>query len=155
MQLIDEAFAAGKLSHSKIRAITRAATPETEQAFLDIAMHATAAEMERLAAAYRRTRVDPAQPHADMRRFARRSETRSGMVRINIQLPPEQANVVWEAMLAAMDAGRSEEGESASAEARRKVEVDAEDARMRWSAWLRRIWNMINRERWALGTSWS
>ncbi len=125
LQLIDEAFAAGKLSYSKVRAITRAATPETEQAFLDIAMHATAAEIERLTAAYRRARIDPAQPNADMRRFARRSETRSGMVRIDIQLPPEQANVVWEAMLAALDVGRSEP-ESASAEASASAELRRE-----------------------------
>jgi hypothetical protein len=38
------------------------------------------------------------------------------MVRIQIQLPPEQANVVWEAVSAAFDAGRSE-AKSASAEA--------------------------------------
>ncbi len=52
------------------------------------------------------------------------------MVRIDVQLPPEQANVVWEAMLAAMDAGRSEDG-SASAEAPREVdpsELEAERA---------------------------
>ncbi len=116
---IDEAFAAGKISYSKVRAITRVATPETEQAFLDLAMHATAAQIERVAAAYRRTRVDPSQPNLEMRRFARRTETRSGMVRIDVQLPPEQANVVWEAM----DAGRSEGG-SASAEARPEGEAD-------------------------------
>jgi hypothetical protein len=78
LQLIDEAFAAGKISYSKVRAITRVATPT--------------------------------QPNLDMRRFARRSQTRDGMVRIDIQLPPEQANIVWEAMRAAVDAGRSEDG---------------------------------------------
>jgi hypothetical protein len=43
-------------------------------------MHATAAQIERLAAAYRRTRIDPSQPNSNVRRFARRSETRSGMM---------------------------------------------------------------------------
>lgn len=41
-----------------------------------------------------------------LRRFVRRSDTESGMVRIELQLPPEQANVLWEAMFAALDAGR-------------------------------------------------
>lgn len=84
-------------------------------------MQATAAQIERLASAYRRSRVDLEQQNPDMRRFARRSETHGGMIRIELQLPPEQANVVWEAMFAALDSGRREAGkaanESASAEA--------------------------------------
>ena len=67
LHLIDAAFASGKLSYSKVRALTRVATPETEQDFLDIAMHATAAQIERLAGAYRRSRVDPTQPNLDLR----------------------------------------------------------------------------------------
>ncbi|MFV8756449.1 DUF222 domain-containing protein [Nannocystaceae bacterium ST9] len=113
LQLVDAAFAAGTLSYSKVRAITRVATPETEQDFIDVALHATASQIEKLGAAYRRTRVDPSEPGADLRRFVRRCETASGMVRIEMQLPPEQANVIWEAMHAALDAGR---GEDVSAE---------------------------------------
>jgi hypothetical protein len=108
LQLVDAAFAAGKLSYSKVRALTRIATPATEQELLTIAMHATASQIEKLAAAYRRTRVDPSQPNLDLRRFMRRADTASGMVRLEIQLPPEQANVVWEAMSAALDSGRRE-----------------------------------------------
>lgn len=52
LQLVDAAFAAGKLSYSKVRAITRVATPETEQDFLDISTGATASQIERLSAAY-------------------------------------------------------------------------------------------------------
>jgi hypothetical protein len=118
LPLIDATFAAGKLSYSKVRAITRAATPETEQDFLDIATHATASQIERLTAAYRRTRIDPTQPSLDLRRFARRSDTASGMVRLEIQLAPEQANVVWQALSATLDAGRRQP-ESASEEAPR------------------------------------
>jgi hypothetical protein len=109
LRLVDAAFAAGKLSYAKVRAITRVATPTTEQDFLDIAMHATASQIEKLTSAYRRTRVDPSEPPANLRRFARRFDAASGMVRIEIQLPPEQANVVWEAMSAALDSGRRED----------------------------------------------
>jgi hypothetical protein len=59
LKLVDVAFAAGKLSYSKVRAITRVATSETEQDFLDISTNATASQIERLSAAYRRTRIDP------------------------------------------------------------------------------------------------
>ena len=128
LHLIDTAFATGKLSYSKVRAITRVATPEIEQDFLDIAPHATAAQIERLAAAYRRTRIDPAEPGLDMRRFVRRSNTPSGMVRIEIQVPPEQANMIWEAMCAAFDAGRRD-AKDASAEARpREIDPSALEA---------------------------
>jgi hypothetical protein len=109
LQLVDAAFASGKLSYSKVRALTRIATPTTEEELLSIAMHATASQIEKLAAAYRRTRVDPTQPNLDLRRFMRRVDTSSGMVRIELQLPHEQANVVWEAMSAALDAGRRED----------------------------------------------
>jgi hypothetical protein len=115
LHLVDAAFAAGKLSYAKVRAITRVATPENEQEFINVAMHATASQIEKVTSAYRRVRVDPSEPAVDQRRFVRRTETRSGMVRIEMQLSPEQANVVWEALSAALDAGRSE-GESVSAE---------------------------------------
>jgi hypothetical protein len=108
LRLVDAAFATGKLSYAKVRAITRVASPETEQDFIDVAKHATASQIEKLTAAYRRVRIDPSEPSADLRRFVRRAETRSGMVRIEMQLPPEQANVVWEAMTAALDGKRSE-----------------------------------------------
>lgn len=108
LRLVDAAFASGKLSYAKVRAITRVAKPETEQDFIDIAMHATASQIEKLTAAYRRVRIDPSEPAADLRRFVRRTDTRSGMVRIEMQLAPEQANVVWEALSAALDAGRRE-----------------------------------------------
>jgi hypothetical protein len=114
LERVDAAFAAGKLSYSKVRAITRVATPETEQDFLDISTNATASQIERLSAAYRRTRVDPKEPPLDQRRFVRRSDTVSGMVRIEMQLPPEQAAIVWEALSAALDAGRSQDASAES-----------------------------------------
>lgn len=112
---IDAAFAKGELSYAKVRALTRAAHPATEQGLLDIALHATAAQIETTCAAYRRTRVDlpceegaPARP--DLRRFMHRTTTASGMVRIELQLPPEQAEVVWAAMHVALDGGRAADG---------------------------------------------
>jgi hypothetical protein len=119
LKLVDAVFASGKLSYSKVRAITRSATLETEQDFLDIAPHATASQIEKLSAAYRRVRIDPDQPSQEGRRFVRRSETASGMIRIEAQLPPEQANILWEAINAALDADR-ETPKDASAEARRQ-----------------------------------
>jgi hypothetical protein len=123
LKLVDAAFAGGKLSYSKVRAITRVATVESEQDFLDISTNATASQIERLSAAYRRTRVDPKDPPLDQRRFVRRTETPSGMVRLEAQLPPEQAAIVWEALSAAVDAGRVQIDASAAVDA--SAEADA------------------------------
>jgi hypothetical protein len=103
---VDELFSRGELSYSKVRAITRVATPESEQDFVDVAVHATAAQIERLTRSYQRSRelTDcPGEQRQSQRRYVRRAETLGGMIRIEMQLPPEQAAVVWDAMLSASD----------------------------------------------------
>ncbi len=50
---VTEVFAAGTLSYSKVRAITRIATPENEEALVTLALHATAAHIESVVRAYR------------------------------------------------------------------------------------------------------
>jgi hypothetical protein len=130
LKRLDVAFATGKLSYSKVRAITRVATPETEQDFLDISTHATASQIERLSAAYRRTCVDPKEPPLDQRRFVRRSDTASGMVRIEAQLPPEQAAIVWEALSAALDAGRSQDASTESGASAETTRPELDPARL-------------------------
>jgi hypothetical protein len=102
---IDALFGKGELSFSKVRAITRVATPASEQDFIDIAMNATASQVERLCQAYRRTHEDKDASMPKPRRYVRRSKTLRGMTRIEMQLPPEEAEVVWDALMSAMDAG--------------------------------------------------
>ena len=53
---VDAAFEEGKLSYSKVRAITRAASPENEDLLLMTATHGTANQLERLVAQYRRAK---------------------------------------------------------------------------------------------------
>ena len=45
--MITAAFAAGKLSYSKVRAITRVATPDNEATLVKLAEHGTAVHVER------------------------------------------------------------------------------------------------------------
>jgi Domain of unknown function (DUF222)/HNH endonuclease len=52
LPLIRAAFAEGELSYSKVRALTRVENVEREQDLLDLARHATAAQLERLLRAY-------------------------------------------------------------------------------------------------------
>ena len=51
---VNAAFAAGQLSYSKVRAITRVATADNEDALLEMARAGTAAHLERIVRAYRR-----------------------------------------------------------------------------------------------------
>jgi hypothetical protein len=51
---IAEAFRTGEVSYSKVRAMSRVATPENEDYLLQIARHGTANHVERLVSKYRR-----------------------------------------------------------------------------------------------------
>ena len=44
---LSDAMRRGQVSYSKVRAVTRVATPETEQVLLDVALAGTAAHVER------------------------------------------------------------------------------------------------------------
>jgi Domain of unknown function (DUF222)/HNH endonuclease len=53
LPLVREAFGAGELSYCKARALTRVATAETEAELVEIARHATGAQLEKLVRGYR------------------------------------------------------------------------------------------------------
>jgi hypothetical protein len=65
-----KAFAAGQLSYSKVRAITRVASAKSEAALVEVAMHGTAAHLDRIVAGYCTVKrnVDPDRAQAQLRR---------------------------------------------------------------------------------------
>ncbi|HUQ38727.1 MAG TPA: DUF222 domain-containing protein [Acidimicrobiales bacterium] len=96
-----QAFASGALSYSKVRALGRVATPESEAELVVLARHATAAQLERLLATYRR--LDAAQEkEAALAAFeARRLDEHNddeGALIIRVRLTGDQADVVSEAI---------------------------------------------------------
>ena len=96
----------GAISYSKVRAITRVATPETEERLLEFARCATAAHVERLVRAWRR--VDRiAEAEDDRRRHASRHldtwVDEDGMLVLRGRLSPEVGAVVQRALEAASD----------------------------------------------------
>ena len=103
---IAETLARGELSYSKVRALTRVATPETEDRLLAFARCGTAAHVERLVRAWRR--VDR---NAENREAAHQHKSRSlhvyqdedGMFVIRGRLTPEVGAVVRQALTAACD----------------------------------------------------
>ena len=106
---LSDAMRRGKVSYSKMRAVTRVATPETEDDLLNVALSSTAAHVEKIVRGWRR--VDRLAEQAEDRR---RHETRSlrtwvdedGMVVIRGRLSPEVGAVVRRALEAACDQAR-------------------------------------------------
>ena len=102
---IARAFARGELSYSKVRALTRVATPQTEERLLGVGRAGTAEHVERIVRGWRR--VDR---NAEARESATRHRSRAlhvyrdddGMVRLRGRLEPE----VGEVLIQALTAGR-------------------------------------------------
>ena len=109
---ISEAFGEGRLSYSKVRAVTRVATAETEDSLLNIALHGTAAHVERTVKGFRRVlRVlerDEAEAAQERRYLDCRREC-DGSVRIEARLAPE----VGELLIKALDTAQTELDECA------------------------------------------
>ena len=109
LPLLSDAMRRGVISYSKVRAVTRVATPETEQTLLDVALAGTAAHVEQVVRAWRR--VDrTAEAADDQRRHASRVlhtwVDDDGMVVIRGRLAPEVGAVVRRALEAALDEQR-------------------------------------------------
>lgn len=86
-----ERFAEGRISYSKVRAITRYGTPAMEELLLQFAEHATGAELERILRSFDRT--GGAQPREGTDPYERRSFSHrvldDGMLEIRLRLPVE------------------------------------------------------------------
>lgn len=107
---IDRALAQGRLSYAKVRALTRVATPDTDVRLVEIAMATTGAHLERICRRFRRVRDDivaeglVAEEMADVgSRSVRVRGLDDGMVRVEITLHPDEADLVVHAIEKARD----------------------------------------------------
>ena len=106
LPLISNALQRGAVSYAKVRAITRVATPETEQKFLDVALAGTASHVDRIVSGWRRVDRVIAAKQADARYLSRHLTTwidDDGMVVLRGRLTPEIGAVVLRALNAASD----------------------------------------------------
>ena len=102
-----QALARGELSYSKVRALTRVATPDTEERLFAVGRAGTAEHVERIIRGWRR--VDRL---AEAKETARRHKSRAlhvyqdedGMVVIRGRLAPEVGAVLIQALTAAREA---------------------------------------------------
>jgi hypothetical protein len=112
---IDQAFARGELSYAKVRAMTRVATPDNEARLLELARHATGAQLERICRGLRQVNVNMAMEVGDEPppedRCVRERHLPSGMVRLELTLSPDDAALVLQAVEKARDGLRQEQRE--------------------------------------------
>ncbi len=100
LPLVREAFSRGELSYCKVRALTRAATPETEEGLLEIARHATGAQLEKLIRCYSSAlsaSLGSAQRQQELRHL-RWSWNEDGSLRVEGRLPADDGALLINAL---------------------------------------------------------
>ncbi|HJS94057.1 MAG TPA: DUF222 domain-containing protein [Solirubrobacteraceae bacterium] len=94
------AFARGELSYCKVRALSRVAMPETEAGLVEIARHATGAQLEKLVRCYAgalSATLDTAQRAHDQR-YLKWSWNDDGSLRLEARLPAAEGGMVVKAL---------------------------------------------------------
>ncbi|MBT8047229.1 MAG: HNH endonuclease [Gammaproteobacteria bacterium] len=106
LPLISSAFREGRVSYSKVRAMTRVATPKNEADLLSIAQHGTAAHVERLVSQYRRLQRDETLEAENIRHAQRElswTMDSDGMWLFRGKFTAEQGALIAHALESAMD----------------------------------------------------
>lgn len=112
--LVRERFGEGRLSYSQVRAIVRVVTPETEEALVELAAVSTAAQLETITRAFRRSCRQSAET-AEARhrsRFLRYGWDDDGNLVGSFCLPAEEGAALIRAVEGAVPAGRMAEADA-------------------------------------------
>ena len=130
---LSDAMRRGRISYSKVRAVTRVATPDNEDNLLYVCEAGTAAHVERIARAWRRIDRNVEQAEDRLRNAGRELRTwvdEDGMVVVRGRLTPEVGAALRRALEAACDQARRApaadgggNGEACDATADRKGEA--------------------------------
>src|SRR3954453_6236684 len=100
LPMIEAAFAAGRLSYSKARALTRIAEPDGEAALLEVALELTASQVERTVRQWRRADVvNAGEPAPEDQQAFEHWWDESGVLTVKVRLPTEEGA----AFMAAID----------------------------------------------------
>ena len=106
LPMISDSMRGGELSYSKVRALTRVATPETEAELLSFALIGTAAHVERLVRAWRRVdRIESMEDGTQLRdhRYLQAYPDEDGMLVLRARLSPEVGAIFHQALEAATE----------------------------------------------------
>lgn len=110
LPLVRDAFAAGELSYSKVRALTRIEHVDDEAELVTLARHATASQLERLVRGYRSVvAVELGTPRKDARTLSWHHDDDGSLV-LRGRLPAEEGALVVAALEAARERLAAERG---------------------------------------------
>ena len=102
---ISVAMGRGELSYSKVRAVTRVATPATEDVLLNVALHGTTHHVEMLVRQFRRVQ-EVEEVSREARQYSQRRLTyfhdEDGSLVVKLQLPAESGALLLKALDAAL-----------------------------------------------------
>ncbi len=141
---ISAAMERGQLSYSKVRALSRVACAQTEEYFLSIALHGTAAHVEKLVRQYRRVRESE-----ELSREAQQYATRQvsychdadGSLILKCRLPAEIGALVIKALDAAVNdkeaataTARDISAETCAQQIALSIKRESSDERPSWGA---------------------
>lgn len=102
LPLIRAEFASGRLSYSKVRALTRVADGAMESDLIELAHESTAAQLERLMRAYRTATAETDQVAAERRYLSTRWED-DGTLSVHGSLPADEGALLLKALELARD----------------------------------------------------
>lgn len=130
LPLISEAFAKGEVSYSKVRAMTRVATPENESYLMSIAHYGTAHQVESLVRQYRRSRrlngIDNASDQHRDRELSYYYDD-DGSLAIRGRFPTEQGAMILKALEMAMDRAEAEDTDQEADEPSEQAELGEDE----------------------------
>ena len=110
---VQQAFAEGRVSYSKVRAITRIVTPDNEQTLLEYALEGSTSQLERIVRSYRR--LAPAEQEQSTRQHDRRylsyHHDDDNMLVLRGRLPPEVGAVLIKALRCAEEVAGEDSAE--------------------------------------------
>ncbi len=113
LPLVRTYFGRGELSYSKVRALTRVATPETEEKLVELALHATGAQLDKLVRGYQSAlgATLAAAQSAHERRCLDWDWEDDGSLRVQARLPGDQGALLLAAIKAFESSGDSEDAD--------------------------------------------
>jgi hypothetical protein len=122
LPLIHAAFAEGRLSFDKVRALSYVATADDEAIWLDIALEASGSQLARICQQFRRSIAVDDPKRAEMQRARRRVVSwwmdEDGMLALYATLPPEEGRLVLNAIESAVARSVATRVDDATGEAR-------------------------------------
>ncbi len=101
LPVIRSEFGAGRLSYAKVRALTRIATPATEQGLAELAGPMTGGQLDRFARAHRSVSRACGQRSRAARRVTWRTDDEDGSLAMTVRLPAAEGQVLVQALRAA------------------------------------------------------